>query len=107
MGLCLLAPLDPSQRMWSGRGLIQRVAFAKATNPTDVFQTLLKCCEPANPTALTAFTVLRAPRIVLGLGTISNAEDTDANSQHEYVLARVKLNLPVQHRDALWVGWGN
>jgi hypothetical protein len=59
-----------------------RIRFAKAADPAHVFQTLLKCCEPAIPTASTAFTVLRAPRIVLSRGTISNADDTDAYCQH-------------------------
>jgi hypothetical protein len=44
---------------------------------------LLKRCETAIPTARTAFAVLRAPRIVLGLGGFFNPDDTDTNSQRE------------------------
>jgi hypothetical protein len=75
-----MPPIDPAQRMRSRRGLVLRIRFAKAADPAHVFQTLLKCCEPTIPTASTAFTILRTPRIVLGLGAISNADHTDANS---------------------------
>ena len=67
--------------MWSGRGLIQRIAITEPANPAYGVQTLLEGCEAAiRAAAVSVATVIRAPRIVLGLGTISNADDTDANS---------------------------
>jgi hypothetical protein len=81
--LVRIAPLDPCERMWPRWRLILGVRFAKAADPAHVFQTLLKCCKPAVPTASTALTVLRAPRIVLGLGGFFNPDDTGAYSQRE------------------------
>ena len=50
--------------------LVLSVRFAKAADAAYRVQTLLKCHEPA-----VAGTIDRAPRIVLGLRGISNAED--------------------------------
>jgi hypothetical protein len=62
--------------------LVLRVSLAEAANPTHVGQALLKGREP---TILAAkpVSVNRAPRIVLGHGAISNADDANANSQDE------------------------
>jgi hypothetical protein len=68
--------------MWSGRGLVQVIALTETANPAHGIQTLLKCCEPTI-CATELATVICAPRIVLGLGKICEADDTDANSQRE------------------------
>jgi hypothetical protein len=70
--------------MWAGRGLVQVIALTESADPAHGVQTLLKGCETAiRAAAVPVATVVCAPRIVLGLGAISNADDTDANSQDE------------------------
>jgi hypothetical protein len=55
---------------------------AEPANSADIGQALLKSREPAIH-AIAAGAILRTPGIILGLGTCSNADDTDENSQHE------------------------
>jgi hypothetical protein len=70
--------------MWSGRRNILHIRLAIAAEPSRGFHALLKArkaavCPAATPSAV----IVRAPRIVLSLGGRSNADDTDANSEHE------------------------
>jgi hypothetical protein len=78
-----IAPTLPIHRMWAGRRLVkvQVIALTEPADPAHGVQTLLKGCEAAICPAEAP--IIRAPRIVLGLGTISESDDTDANSQHE------------------------
>jgi len=76
--------LSPRRRMRSGRGNILRIKVAKASHPSRGFHALFKGYETAIRAAADCSTAVnRAPRIVLGLGACSNADDTDANSQHQ------------------------
>jgi hypothetical protein len=68
--------------MRSWRRLILCVRLAQTPEPARGFHALFKCCEPAICAARLT-TVNRTPGIVLGFGACSNADDTDANSQHE------------------------
>lgn len=70
--------------MRSGRGLILRIEVAKASEPARGGHALFKGCETAIRAAADRSTAVnRAPRIVLSLGMISKADDTEANSKHE------------------------
>ena len=64
------------------RGLISIILHAKAADPAHGVLTLLKCCEPAI-LATKVGTVNQAPGVVLGLSSISETDDADANSKHE------------------------
>jgi hypothetical protein len=69
--------------MWPERGYVLSIWLAQAAEPARGFHALFKCCEatvctPAHPAA-----VNRAPRIVLGLSAIFNADEKDANSQNK------------------------
>jgi len=76
--------MDPSQRMWSRRRLIQVVELAKPADPAHGVQTLLKGCEAAiRAAAVRVSTVVCAPWIVLSFGATSNADDANTNYQHE------------------------
>jgi hypothetical protein len=79
-----IAPLHSRRRMRSGWRHILRIWLAKAAKPPRSGHALLKGYEAAiGAAASSSLAVNRAPRIVLGLGTCSSADDTDANSQHE------------------------
>jgi hypothetical protein len=54
---------------------------AEPANSADIGQALLKVREPAIHPTVAA--ILRAPWIILGFGTISNADNAEANSQDE------------------------
>ena len=64
---------------WAAQGLIGTILYAEPSF-VDSSQALFKSSEPANHNTVPIYP---APRIVLGLGAISNAEDADANSQQE------------------------
>jgi hypothetical protein len=72
-----IALLDTGRR--TGQYLVCAVLYAEPSL-ADSGQALLKSSERANHNTVPIYP---APRIVLGLGAISNAEDTDANSQHK------------------------
>jgi hypothetical protein len=79
-----MAALHFVRSMRSERGLILRIEVAKASEPARGGHALIKGCETAiRAAAGRSLAVDRAPRIVLCLGTISKADDTEANSQHE------------------------
>jgi hypothetical protein len=79
-----MAALHFVRSMRSGRGLILRIEVAKASEPARGGHALFKGCETAiRAAAGRSLAVNRAPRIVLCLGACSNADDKDANSQHE------------------------
>jgi hypothetical protein len=63
--------------------LILSIAIAKASEPARRGHALFKGYETAIRAADRSHAVNRAPWIVLGFGACSNADDTDANSQHE------------------------
>jgi hypothetical protein len=70
--------------MRSGRGLILRIPVAKASEPARRGHALFKGYETAiRAAAGPSPAVNRAPRIVLGLSACSDADDKDANSQHQ------------------------
>src|SRR5215469_16070562 len=70
--------------MWSGRRNILCIRLAVAAKSARGGHALFKAYETAIRSAAgRSLAVKRAPRIVLGFGTCSNADDTDANSQHE------------------------
>jgi hypothetical protein len=71
-----------SRRMWSRRRLVLRIRLAKAAKPPRCIHALTKGHESAVRTASSA-TVNRAPRIILGLGAISNADENSAKYQQE------------------------
>ena len=54
------------------------VHHAEPANPTHGIHALLECREPAIDATKTG-TVMRAPGIVLGLGVLAHADETDAN----------------------------
>jgi hypothetical protein len=61
-----------------------RIPIAKAAEPERGGHALFKAYETAiRASADSPAAVNRTPRIVLGFGGLFNAEDTDANSQHE------------------------
>ena len=79
-----IAPLKPCRGMRPGWRHVLRIPLAVTAKSARGFHALLKCCEAAiRAAAVVAHTVVCAPRIVLGLGACSNADHTDANSQHE------------------------
>jgi hypothetical protein len=90
-------------RPW--RRLILRIPLAKATDPAHRVQTLLKRCEPAICTAAAMpTTIIRAPRIVLSFRACSNADNTDANSQHEQQESHSRLlGWPLSYKCPLFV----
>jgi hypothetical protein len=69
--------------MRPGWRLVLRIWLTKAAEPARGIHALLKCCKAAICAAARPTAVNRAPRIVLGFGVISNADDADANSQDE------------------------
>src|SRR5262249_432644 len=70
--------------MWSGRRNILCIRLAVAAKSARGGHALFKAYETAIRSAAgRSLAVKCAPRIVLGFGTCSNADDTDANSQHE------------------------
>src|SRR6516165_6210520 len=80
----VITPLNPRRRMRSRRRHVLRIRLAIAAEPSRGFHALLKAREAAIcPAAIRSTVIQRAPRIVLSLGARSNADDTDANSQHE------------------------
>jgi hypothetical protein len=60
-----------------------RIWLAEAAEPPGGIHALFKGYETAIRAAARLTAVKRAPRIVLGFGACSNADETDANSQHE------------------------
>ena len=77
-------PVDPSERMWSGWSHVLRIRLAQAAEPAGGLHALFKRHKPAVCAAASrSTTVNRAPRIVLRFDVISNADDTDANSQRK------------------------
>ena len=78
--------------MRPGRGNILRVRLAVAAKSARGIHALFKAYETAIRAALA--TVVRTPRIVLGLGACSNADDADANSQHEQQEPHSRLLVP-------------
>jgi len=68
--------------MRPGWRLVLRIWLAITAEPARGVHALLECHKPAIRAAAAA-AVVRTPRIVLGFGACSNADDTDANSQHE------------------------
>src|SRR6516164_1578877 len=79
--LIRMAPSSTCLRMRSGWRHILRISLAIAAETPGRLHALFKAYETAIRAALA--TVVRTPRIVLGLGACSNADDADANSQHE------------------------
>ena len=69
-----------------------RVRLAVAAKSARGIHALFKAYETAIRAALA--TVVRTPRIVLGLGACSNADDADANSQHEQQEPHSRLLVP-------------
>src|SRR4029077_14890829 len=63
----------PTLRVWARRRCVLRVSIAKTAYPAHRIQALSKRCEPAIRAAGAVGAVVRAPRIVLGLGTLSGA----------------------------------
>jgi hypothetical protein len=78
--------------------LVQVIALTEPANPAHGVQTLLKGCEAAiRAAAVTVASVVCTPRIVLGLSAISDADDSDANSQDEK--QEPHGHLPLRRRD--------
>jgi hypothetical protein len=71
------------RRMWPGWRLVLRIRLAKASYSAHCVQALLECRKPAIRAAVMSAIVIGAPRIVLGLSMLSNAHNSDANTQHE------------------------
>ena len=69
-----------------------RISLAIAAETTGRLHALFKAYETAIRAALA--TVVRAPRIILCLGACSNADDADANSQHEQQEPHSRLLVP-------------
>src|SRR6266702_7296319 len=69
-----IAPSQLLRWMRPGWKLILCVRLAQATEPARGIHALLKCREPAIGAPVVEVAVIRAPRIVLGLGTRPNAE---------------------------------
>ena len=91
--------------MRSGWRHVLRILVAKASEPERGGHALFKayettiCASADSPAA-----VNRAPRIVLGFGACSNADDTDANSQHEQQQPHSRLlGWPLSHKCLLLV----
>src|SRR5262249_41367748 len=81
--LITIALSNTCLRMRSGRRNILCIRLAVAAKSARGVHALLKCCEATIRAAIIETAVNCAPRIVLGLGACSDADDTDANSQHE------------------------
>jgi hypothetical protein len=64
-----------------------RIWLAITAEPARGVHALLECHKPAIRAAAAA-AVVRTPRIVLGFGACSNADDTDANAQLRIVRSR-------------------
>jgi len=69
-----------------------RISLAIAAETPGRLHALFKGYETAIRAALA--TVVRAPRIILCLGACSNADDADANSQHEQQEPHSRLLVP-------------
>src|SRR5215469_2620167 len=69
-------------RPW--RRYVLRIRLAKAAESPCGIHALFKAYEPAIRTPASLATVNRAPRIVLGLGAISSADETDSNYQQQH-----------------------
>jgi len=69
--------------MRSGWRLVLCIDVAKAAEPASGGHALFKAYETAIRAAAFLAAIIRAPRIVLGFGACSNANDIDANSQYE------------------------
>ena len=80
--------------MRPGRGNILRVRLAVAAKSARGIHALFKAYETAIRAAAIPATVVRAPRIILCLGACSNADDADANSQHEQQEPHSRLLVP-------------
>jgi hypothetical protein len=63
--------------MWSGWGLVLRILIAEAARSSDRIHALLETDEAAIRGA--AVSVLRAPRIILCLGTLAYCNSSDEN----------------------------
>src|SRR5438105_8349731 len=72
-----------SPRTRPRRGLILCVTIAKTAYPAHRVQALSKRCEPAIRASGAVGAVVRTPRIVLGLRTLSGAHEAYANSEDE------------------------
>src|SRR6516165_7718006 len=82
--LSVITPLNPRRRVRSRRRHVLRIRLVIAAEPSRGFHALLKARKAAvRPAATSSAVIVRAPRIILSLGARSNADDTDANSQHE------------------------
>src|SRR5262245_1232691 len=69
--------------MRSGRRNILCIRLAVAAKSARGVHALLKCSEATIRAAIIDTAVTCTPRLVLRLGACSDADDTDANSQHE------------------------
>ena len=79
-----------------------RISLAIAAETPGRLHALFKAYETAIRAALA--TVVRTPRIVLGLGACSNADDADANSQHEQQEPHSRLlGWPLSYKCPLFV----
>src|SRR6516162_8951063 len=92
--LIRMAPSSTCRRMRSGWRHILRISLAIAAETPGRLHALFKGYETAIRAAATPATVVRTPRIVLGLGACSNADDADANSQHEQQEPHGRLPVP-------------
>jgi len=80
-----------------------RIRLAVAAKSARGVHALLKCCEAAIRAAA-RIAVIRAPRIVLGFGACSNADDRDTNSQHEQQEPHSRLlGWPLSYKCPLFV----
>jgi hypothetical protein len=79
---------------------VLRIPIAKASEPKRGGHALFKAYETAiRASADSPAAVNRAPRIVLGFGACSNADDRDANSQHEQQQPHSRLlGWPLSHK---------
>jgi hypothetical protein len=78
-----IAPLNPSRRVRAGRRLICIISNAETADTPDSSQALLKSDEATIDGTIWSPRIFRTPGIVLGLGAILNAKDTDASCNHE------------------------
>ena len=65
------------------RRYVLRIRLAKAAESPCGIHTLFRAYEPAIRTPASLATVNRAPWIVLGLGAVSSADETDSNYQQQ------------------------
>jgi hypothetical protein len=78
-----VALFSSRRRMWPGWRLVLRIRLAKASYSAHCVQALLERRKPAIRAAVMSAIVIGAPRIVLGLSTLSNAHNSDADTQRE------------------------